>query len=440
MKGEKMRKQSILVVILIMTLTANAKAGVIIQPQSNWGYQIKHYMWVGQTFTAEDALIKSIGFYVNEMNPHMPFAPIWVDLFAGVGTSGTFLGRAQLEGIEPGYSGFYDADFTSVTLTVGQVYTATLLSSTDRAAVRGTYFEPPPGPYAGGEAIFHGAPDPSRDLAFRVLPMSEPTTPPVANADGPYTIYAGDLLTLDASGSTDDGNDIVSYVWDLDDNGSFETDAGSQKIFNVNYAYLESIALNIDHTYNIHLQVTDSEGQSDVADSTLIIIPKPATIVAVDIKPGSCPNPLNVKSKGVLPVAILGSEDFDVYSIDIASIRLADVAPIRSSYEDVGTPLVDANECECSTEGPDGYLDLTLKFETQMIVEAIGEVNHGDELVLELTGVLSDETPIEGSDCIVIRGKHKPPNRADFNVDGIVDMADFAAFAENWLQLSIVEY
>jgi len=129
-------------------------------------------------------------------------------------------------------------------------------------------------------------------------------------------------------------------------------------------------------------------------------------LVDVDIKPGSCPNPLNVKSNGVLPVAVLGSEDFDVYSIDVASIRLADIAPIRSSFEDVGTPLVDANECECSTEGPDGFLDLTLKFETQSIVEALGEVDHGDELVLEITGMLSDETPIEGSDCVIIRGKY----------------------------------
>jgi hypothetical protein len=163
-------------------------------------------------------------------------------------------------------------------------------------------------------------------------------------------------------------------------------------------------------------------------------------LAAVDIRPGSCPNPLNVKSRGVLPVAVLGSQDFDVINIDIASIRLAGVAPIRSSFEDVAAPVSDASECECSTEGPDGFTDLTLKFETQEIVEAIGEVDHGDELVLQLTAVLSDQTPVNGSDCVVIRGRHKPINRSDFNGDGTVDMADFAAFAENWLQSSIVDY
>jgi hypothetical protein len=170
------------------------------------------------------------------------------------------------------------------------------------------------------------------------------------------------------------------------------------------------------------------------------VVPEPVMPINLDIKPQSCPNPLNVKSRGLLPVAILGSEDFDVSSIDAVSICLAGVAPIRSSYEDVATPVSDSNECECSTEGPDGFLDLTLKFETQRIVEAIGEVDHGDELVLELTGVLSDETRIGGRDCVLIHGRHKPLNKADFNGDGIVDMADFAAFSENWLQSSIVEY
>jgi hypothetical protein len=134
--------------------------------------------------------------------------------------------------------------------------------------------------------------------------------------------------------------------------------------------------------------------------------------VAIDIKPGSCPNPLNVKSKGVLPVAILGSADFDVFCIDVATIRLEGVAPIRSTYEDVSTPVPDGAEiCECSTEGQDSYVDLTLKFKVQEIVAALGEVNDGDELGLTLTGALVEElggTPIEGTDCVVIVDNTKP--------------------------------
>ena len=135
--------------------------------------------------------------------------------------------------------------------------------------------------------------------------------------------------------------------------------------------------------------------------------------VAVDIKPQSCPNPLNVKSRGVLPVAILGTEDFDVSTIDPVSIRLAGVAPIRSSVEDVSTPVEDSQDvCDCTTQGADGYTDLTLKFDTQEIVSALGEVADGDVLVLTLTGKSFDGIPIEGKDCIVVfskggRGKGK---------------------------------
>ncbi len=188
--------------------------------------------------------------------------------------------------------------------------------------------------------------------------------------------------------------------------------------------------------YVYFTDIYESDSGSERAFKVGLCLP---ILVDIDIKPSSCPNPLNVRSKGVLPVAVLGSEDLDVTTIDVASIRLADVAPIRSELEDVAAPVSDGEECECTTEGPDGYLDLTLKFKTQDIVQALGEVVNGEVLVLTITGELSDETPIEGADCILIKGWHKAPNKADINKDGVVDMTDFAIISENWLQSSVVE-
>ena len=131
-------------------------------------------------------------------------------------------------------------------------------------------------------------------------------------------------------------------------------------------------------------------------------VPPLPPAIYIDIKPQSCPNPLNVRNQGVLPVAILGSENFDVGMIDVSSIRLADVAPIRSSIEDVSIPS-EGDECECTTEAGDGFDDLTVKFNTQDIVDALGEVVNGETLVLTLTGELSDGTPIEGADCIRVK-------------------------------------
>ena len=136
--------------------------------------------------------------------------------------------------------------------------------------------------------------------------------------------------------------------------------------------------------------------------------------VALDIKPNSCPNPLNLKSKGVLPVAILGSNTFDVTQIDVLTVALEGVAPLRSSLEDVATPFVPItgreDALDCTEASADGFVDLTLKFDRQDVVAALGSVNDGDVLVLQLTGNLLPAfggTAFTGEDVVVILKKGK---------------------------------
>ena len=50
-------------------------------------------------------------------------------------------------------------------------------------------------------------------------------------------------------------------------------------------------------------------------------------------------------------------------------------------------------------------MDLTLKFDTQEIVSALGDVSDGDCVVLHLTGNLLDGIPIVGEDVVVILKK-----------------------------------
>ncbi len=45
--------------------------------------------------------------------------------------------------------------------------------------------------------------------------------------------------------------------------------------------------------------------------------------VAIDIKPGSYPNTINLGSKGVIPVAILSDADFDATTVDPETVSLA---------------------------------------------------------------------------------------------------------------------
>ena len=127
--------------------------------------------------------------------------------------------------------------------------------------------------------------------------------------------------------------------------------------------------------------------------------------VEIDIKPGSCPNSLNVNSKGVLPVAVLGAQDFDVETIDPETIRLTvegsekDVLPIRWNYDDVATPF-DGELCDCHEFRGDGIMDLTLKFDTQELVEMLELDGFAGETIALIISGECDDGAFEGRDCV----------------------------------------
>ena len=138
------------------------------------------------------------------------------------------------------------------------------------------------------------------------------------------------------------------------------------------------------------------------------ITPIPYVNVYVDVKPTSCPNPLNRKAKGVIPVAILGTEDFDVTTIDPATLNIGEVYPLRWDYEDVATPyeggLSDPlNKMDCTTEGPDGYQDLVLHFLTPELATLFLDNNRNDVVDVQVNGQLLNDGPqIIGKDIMVI--------------------------------------
>ena len=148
------------------------------------------------------------------------------------------------------------------------------------------------------------------------------------------------------------------------------------------------------------------------------VVPAVTKTVYVDIKPSSCPNPINTKSNGVLPVAVLGTEDFDVTTIDPSSIQIKldpgveGVSPLRWNYEDVATPF-DGELCDCHDLNGDGFMDLTLKFDTQDVVAMNLLTLGGETIPLTITGNLKEEyggTAIEGQDCVRVlekKGKKK---------------------------------
>ena len=128
------------------------------------------------------------------------------------------------------------------------------------------------------------------------------------------------------------------------------------------------------------------------------VLPPSIIEVSVDIKPGSDSNPVNVNSKGVLPVAILGTADFDATQVDPATMLLSwdgisgvpGIPPLRWNWEDINR---------------DGFMDLGLKYS----MEAAGTVTLTREasgpLDMILIGKLLDGTPIAGEDTVRIINK-----------------------------------
>ena len=104
--------------------------------------------------------------------------------------------------------------------------------------------------------------------------------------------------------------------------------------------------------------------------------------VAIDIKPGSFPNSINLKSNGVIPVAILGSAVLDVTQIDYSTVCFA-----GDCTEAHGTVhFADVNG--------DGYLDAVLHFETQETNIAPSDTEAC------ITGNLLNGTPFQGCDSV----------------------------------------
>jgi len=173
------------------------------------------------------------------------------------------------------------------------------------------------------------------------------------------------------------------------------------------YNYCSIFAAEVSPT-----TVIDDEGSGDPNDEPGTPIGE-SIPVAVDIKPQSCPNPFNMEQiskdasiPSVLPVAILGTDEFDATEVDPATVTLAGVSPIRWAVEDVATPYEPywgKEDClDCTTDGSDGFMDFTLKFYTYEIAAALGEVSNKDCIVLELTGYTTQGIPFIGEDVVRI--------------------------------------
>ena len=107
----------------------------------------------------------------------------------------------------------------------------------------------------------------------------------------------------------------------------------------------------------------------------------------------------------MLPIALLGSPELDVAQIDPATLVLwledegISVGIRRETLEDVAAPA-DAEPCDCVETGPDGILDLVVKFSMRDLVPTLGAGKgihrHGRGGKGRLPGENAHQGPLEG--------------------------------------------
>jgi hypothetical protein len=137
-------------------------------------------------------------------------------------------------------------------------------------------------------------------------------------------------------------------------------------------------------TYAIYLLAKDSGGLVVARSHIQVLVggAPPAPSPVVDIKPGSEPNSVNPRSKGVIPVAVLGSIDFDATQVDFSTVTFG---------PDGASPAHDGHVEDVDA---DGLVDMMFHFRTQETGIVCGDTE------ATLMGVTFTGTSFSGYDTV----------------------------------------
>ncbi|MEJ1297462.1 MAG: hypothetical protein RPU64_07730 [Candidatus Sedimenticola sp. (ex Thyasira tokunagai)] len=159
-------------IIVFLTTSYSVSASTISNNAIIDLLQLNHFEPLGQSFTAIDTNVEA-GLSFDVMNGHLANdSAINYILYEGQGVSGAELASITFS-LEDTFSGIYMADFTSINLTVGSVYSlvASVVDSSPYWGLRGgTALD-------GGEAVYGGITNTVEDMQISVDGVSAVPVP-----------------------------------------------------------------------------------------------------------------------------------------------------------------------------------------------------------------------------------------------------------------------